>query len=144
MTPDISCISLIKIGLQIPRWLTKWRPCKGMAVSQAFMFHVKWYSLLHFAVCQLLCCAFLLQLSCGTMCILCMCVCWLAVHVFVHPSRNVRLYAVNKWLSLEAPIFARAFTLGSYVRLPIFVKIANVFDLHSKGQRFQLITFRSS
>ena len=33
----------------------KWRPCKGMAVSQAFIFHFKWYSLLHFAVCQLQC-----------------------------------------------------------------------------------------
>ena len=39
----------------------KWRPCKGMAVSQAFIFHFKWYSLLHFAVCQLLCWAFLLN-----------------------------------------------------------------------------------
>ena len=64
MTPDISCRCVIQIGLQIPRWLTKWRPCKGMAVSQAFMFHVKWYSLLHFAVCQLLCwlsCCMLLE-----------------------------------------------------------------------------------
>ena len=26
-----------------------------MAVSQAFIFHFEWYSLLHFAVCQLLC-----------------------------------------------------------------------------------------
>ena len=68
MTPDISCRSLIQIGLQIPRWLTKWRPCKGMAVSQAFMFHVNWYSLLHFAVCQLLCWAFLLCLSLYTEC----------------------------------------------------------------------------
>ena len=33
--------------------------CKGIAVSQAFIFHFKWYSLLHFAVCQLLCWAFL-------------------------------------------------------------------------------------
>ena len=55
MTPDISCRSLIQIGLQIPRWLTKWRPCKGIDVSQTFIFHFKWYSLLHFAVCQLLC-----------------------------------------------------------------------------------------
>ena len=37
----------------------KWRPCKGVAVSQAFIFYFKWYSLLHFAVCQLLCWAFL-------------------------------------------------------------------------------------
>ena len=36
MTPDISYKSLIQIRLQIPRW-TKWRPCKGMAVSQAFI-----------------------------------------------------------------------------------------------------------
>ena len=33
--------------------------CKAMAVSQAFMFHFKCYSILHFAVCQLLCWAFL-------------------------------------------------------------------------------------
>ena len=60
MTPHISCRSLIQIGLQIPRWRIKWRPYKGMAVSQAFIFHFKWYNLLHFAVCQLLCWAFLL------------------------------------------------------------------------------------
>ena len=30
-----------------------------MAVSQAFIFHFKCYCRLHFAVCQLLCCAFL-------------------------------------------------------------------------------------
>ena len=30
-----------------------------MAVSQAFIFHFKCYSILHFAVCQLLCWAFL-------------------------------------------------------------------------------------
>ena len=34
-----------------------------MAVSQAFMFHFKWYSLLHFAVCQFLCWALLLSLK---------------------------------------------------------------------------------
>ena len=28
MTPDISCSSLIQIGLQISRWRTKWGPCK--------------------------------------------------------------------------------------------------------------------
>ena len=33
-----------------------------MAVSQAFIFHFKCYSILHFAVCQLLCWAFLLPL----------------------------------------------------------------------------------
>ena len=33
--------------------------CKAMAVSQAFIFHFKCYSILHFAVCQLLCWAFL-------------------------------------------------------------------------------------
>ena len=60
MTPDISCRIIIQIGLQIPRWRTKWRPCKGMAVSQAFIFHFKWFSLLYFAVCQFLCWAFLL------------------------------------------------------------------------------------
>ena len=60
MTPDISYRSLIQIGLQIPRWRTKFRPCKCKAVSQAFIVHFKWYSLLHFAVCQLLCWAFLL------------------------------------------------------------------------------------
>ena len=35
--------------------------CKAMAVSQAFIFHFKCYSILHFAVCQLLCWAFLLN-----------------------------------------------------------------------------------
>ena len=35
--------------------------CKAMAVSQAFIFHFKCYSILHFAVCQLLCWAFLLR-----------------------------------------------------------------------------------
>ena len=34
--------------------------CKAMAVSQAFIFHFKCYSILHFAVCQLLCSAFFL------------------------------------------------------------------------------------
>ena len=63
ITPDISCRCLIQIGLQIPRWRTKWRPCKGMAVSQAFIYYFKWYSLLHFAVCQLLCWAFLFYLT---------------------------------------------------------------------------------
>ena len=33
--------------------------CKAMAVSQAFIFHFKCYSILHFAVCRLLCWAFL-------------------------------------------------------------------------------------
>ena len=33
--------------------------CKAIAVSQAFIFHFKWYSILHFAVSQLLCWAFL-------------------------------------------------------------------------------------
>ena len=60
MTPDISCRSLTQIELQIPRWQIKWRPCKAMAVSQAFIFQFKCYSILHFAVCQLLCWAFLL------------------------------------------------------------------------------------
>ena len=54
MTPDISSRSLTQIGLQIPRWRTKQLPCKAMAVSQAFIFHFKCYSILHFAVCQLL------------------------------------------------------------------------------------------
>ena len=53
MTPDISCRSLIQIGLEIPRWQTKWRTCKDIAVSQAFILHFKWYSILQFAVCQL-------------------------------------------------------------------------------------------
>ena len=61
MTAHISCRSLTQIGLQIPRSWTKWRPCKGMAVSQAFIFHLKCYSMLHFAVCQLLGWAFLIQ-----------------------------------------------------------------------------------
>ena len=66
MTLDISCRSLKEIGLEIPRWRTKCRPCKCMAVSQAFIFHFKWYSLLHFAVCQLLCWTFLLYFwGCG-------------------------------------------------------------------------------
>ena len=34
---------------------------KAMAVSQAFIFHFKCYSILHFAVCQFLCWAFLLK-----------------------------------------------------------------------------------
>ena len=38
MTPVFSCRRVIQIGLQNPRWRTKWRPCKGMAVSQAFYF----------------------------------------------------------------------------------------------------------
>ena len=49
----ISCRSLTQVRLQIPRWRTKWRPCKCMAVSQAFIY---------FAVCQLLYWAFLLQM----------------------------------------------------------------------------------
>ena len=60
ITPDISCRSLIQIELQMQRWRTKWRPCKGMAVSRALIFHFKCYSILHFAICQLLCWAFLL------------------------------------------------------------------------------------
>ena len=55
MTPDISYRSSIQIGLQISRWRTELGPCKGMAVSQAFIFHFKCYSILNFAVCQLLC-----------------------------------------------------------------------------------------
>ena len=55
MTPNIACKSFTQIGLQIARWRTKWRPCKGMTVSQAFIFHFKCYSILHFAVCQLVC-----------------------------------------------------------------------------------------
>ena len=34
-----------------------------MAVSQAFIFHFKFYSILHFAVCQLLCWAFLFRIA---------------------------------------------------------------------------------
>ena len=60
MTPDIRYRSLTQIGLQIRRWQIKGRPCKAMTVSQAFIFHFKCYSILHFAVCQLLCWAFLL------------------------------------------------------------------------------------
>ena len=37
--------------------------CKAMAVSQAFIFYFKWYSILHFAVCQLLCWAFLFLIA---------------------------------------------------------------------------------
>ena len=44
--------SLTKIRLQILRWRTKWRPCKAMAVSQAFIFRFKCYSILYFAVCS--------------------------------------------------------------------------------------------
>ena len=61
MRAHISCTSLTKIGLQMRRWRTKWQPCKSMAVSQAFMFHFKCYSILHFADCQFLCWAFLLH-----------------------------------------------------------------------------------
>ena len=58
MTPDINYIRLIQIGLPIPRWRTKWRPCNGMTVSSVYI-SFKCYSLLHFAVCQLLCWALL-------------------------------------------------------------------------------------
>ena len=54
MTPYISCRSLIQIGLQILRWRAKGGPCKALAVSQAFIFHFKCYSILQFAACQLL------------------------------------------------------------------------------------------
>ena len=70
MTPDISCRSLIQIAIQITRWRTKWRPCKCVAVSQAFLFHFKWYSLLHFAACQLLCVAFLIYIAKLVTCLL--------------------------------------------------------------------------
>ena len=59
MTPDIRSSSLTQIGLQISRWRIKLRLWKAMAVSQAFIFHFKCYSILHFVVCQLLCWAFL-------------------------------------------------------------------------------------
>ena len=59
MTPDISCRSLTQIGLEISRWRITQRPCKAMVVSQAFICHFKCYSILHFAVCQLQCWAFL-------------------------------------------------------------------------------------
>ena len=42
--------------------------CKAMAVSQAFIFHFKWYSILYFAVCQLLCWAFLFYLITAGLC----------------------------------------------------------------------------
>ena len=61
MTPHISYRSLTQILCQIPRWRIKWRPCKSMAVSQAFIFNFKCYSILHFAVCHLLCWAFMLS-----------------------------------------------------------------------------------
>ena len=54
MKPDISCRSLTQIQLQITRWLTKCRPCKAIAISQAFIFNFKCYRILYFAVCQLL------------------------------------------------------------------------------------------
>ena len=60
MAPDVSCRSLTQIRLQISRWRTKWQPRKGMAVSQPFKFNFKCYSILLFAVCQLLDWAFLL------------------------------------------------------------------------------------
>ena len=59
MTPDASSRSLTQVRIQILRWRTKWRPCKDVAVSQAFRFHFKCYSIFHIAVCQLLCSAFL-------------------------------------------------------------------------------------
>ena len=65
MTPDISYRSLTQIGLQIRRRWIKWRPCKAMTVFQAFIFRFKCYSILHFAVCQLLCWAFLF-ITCET------------------------------------------------------------------------------
>ena len=60
MTSDISYRSLTQIRLQIPIWRTKWQLCKAIAVSPAFIFHLKCYSILHFALCQLLPLPFLL------------------------------------------------------------------------------------
>ena len=37
ITRDIICKNLTQIRLQIPRWRTKWRPCKAMAVFQTFI-----------------------------------------------------------------------------------------------------------
>ena len=65
----------------MPRWRTKWRPCKGTAISQAFIFHIKYYSILHFAVCQLLGWALLfpfmtIQHKIFNAMILVLCFCW--------------------------------------------------------------------
>ena len=38
MTPDISDRGVIQMELQILRWRTKWRPCKGVTISQAFIY----------------------------------------------------------------------------------------------------------
>ena len=69
------------------------------------------------------------------------------MHSFVRPSlrpsRNVRLYTANKLLDLEAPIYAIICMLTSYVRLPMFIQIVNVLDLHFQGDIFELNTLAS-
>ena len=50
-----------------PKMADKMTACKAMAVSQVFIFHFNCYSLLHFAVYQLLCWAFLFPVCGGVL-----------------------------------------------------------------------------
>ena len=66
------------------------------------------------------------------------------VHVFVHPSRNVRLCTTNKQLDLELLIFAYVCKLTIKNSMLIFIQIVNVLDLHFQGQRFEARILGSS
>ena len=51
-----------------------------------------------------------------------------------HPNHD---YTANKWLNLDAPIFAHVCMLTNSCHLAIFIKILNVLDLQFQGQIFQ-------
>ena len=130
MTPDISCRSLIQIGLQIPRWRTKWRPCKGMAVSQAFIFHFKWYSLLPFAICQLLGWAFLFQkVSC----------CYIYCSKFHLISHHITNKTFNTLLSIR--LITSVFW-GVFLSFSSSGLYPSRFYILSSHSSFPLISFR--
>ena len=59
MTPDITCSSLIQIGLQIPRWLTKCGRAREWLYLKCLCFTSSGIAYWNFAVWQLLCWAFL-------------------------------------------------------------------------------------
>ena len=101
-------------------------------------FHISDFSHHHHRMSSLL----LLHRSYGMVCMLARSMCLHAyVHPYLHPSWNI-LCSANKRLDLETPILANICTLIMYVRLPIFIRIINILDLHFKGQRFESSTLR--
>ena len=99
-----------------------------MAVSQAFIFHFKYYSILHFAVCQLLCWAFLLcfvtvcdrKKKCHQKLGLNLCtliVCQTVITFFARSAQVTNAFRIVKVVSMRCVHTVE--WVGTWIRLPI-------------------------